>query len=119
MSEEITTTTKEVYNFLDFLGDIGGVADIIVIFFSFLVGDFAYQLFYILAIRKFYEAVRTKHEDVFQFDHPIIKDCKTFKLGSLFMPYMRVNHKLSCLKCLMTKKFRDRGLKSKSYTELT
>jgi hypothetical protein len=42
MSDVIDSYSKEVYNFLDFLGDIGGVKDIIIFFFSIVTGDFAY-----------------------------------------------------------------------------
>ena len=63
MDDQYTVNKREVYNFFDLLGDLGGIQDIIIIvcgFFLFPVSEFSYNL---KALSKMY-LVNTESEEL-------------------------------------------------------
>ena len=64
MNEKLMTE-REVYGYLDLLGDLGGVTEIMLIFFGFIllpISEFSFQL---AAAEKFF-IVRTKDAELFE-----------------------------------------------------
>ena len=72
---------RTVYGILDLLGDLGGVTEVFMIFFSFLLMPISYHSFTMKAMKKLYIA-RTRDEDLFKKPNDKIKSKKTKqKLG--------------------------------------
>lgn len=59
--DEVTNHTRSVFGFLDLLGELGGVMEIIVIVFSYAMSSMSEFSFNIKAIEKLF-LVRTKDE---------------------------------------------------------
>lgn len=57
--------TREIYNAFDLLGDLGGVTEVIMIFFGFILYSFSEHSFYLTASQKLFFA-RTEDKDVFK-----------------------------------------------------
>jgi hypothetical protein len=63
MDDVVTMNKREVYGFLDLLGDLGGIQDIIILtlgYFIFPVSEFSYN---IKALSKMF-LVNTQYDDV-------------------------------------------------------
>ncbi len=59
--DEVTKHTRDVFDFLDLLGDLGGVMEIIVIAFGYIMSSMSEFSFNLKAIEKLF-LVRTKDE---------------------------------------------------------
>lgn len=65
ISDEKFVHTRNVYKFLDLLGDYGGLQEVLLILVGFLIAPFAEHSFTLEAIRKLYLA-KTKDETLFK-----------------------------------------------------
>jgi len=66
LSEQIKHT-RQIYGWLDLLGDLGGVTEVIMLLFGFFLFPIAEHSFILRAIRKLY-LVRTKEGGLFLKD---------------------------------------------------
>jgi len=63
--QEQTKYSREIYNYWDLLGDVGGVMEVFQVFFGFLILPISYHNFVIKATSKLFEA-KTKDEGLFK-----------------------------------------------------
>lgn len=64
LSEVKIEHTREIYNLLDVIGDLGGVIDIVILLIGFFVFPYSEHNFYLKAIQKMFLA-RTKNNSIF------------------------------------------------------
>ena len=65
---------RDIYNFLDLIGDLGGVLEVFLVFFAFFIEPISEHSFYMKALSKLFVA-NTKEKKYFK------KDYKKRKLG--------------------------------------
>jgi len=80
LSEQIKHT-RQIYGWLDLLGDLGGVTEVIMICFGFFLFPISEHSFVLRAIRKLY-LVRTRKDDMFLKDETA--EQKEAKFKSVF-----------------------------------
>ena len=56
LSEKVYTHKRTVYGFLDLLGDIGGIADLLILMFGIFIFPYSEHSFNISAVKKLYMA---------------------------------------------------------------
>lgn len=69
--------TRQVYNIFDLLGDLGGVTEVIMIFFGFILFSISEHSFIVTASQKLFFA-RTNDNEVFQTSDESMKRKKKY-----------------------------------------
>ena len=64
LHSEQSKLTRQVYNIFDLLGDLGGVTEVIMIFFGFILFSISEHSFYLTASQKLFFA-RTSENNIF------------------------------------------------------
>ena len=64
LDEQTITHERYIYGILDLLGDLGGVTELFIAFFSFFLFPIAQHSFLMMVLRKLYSA---KSSDIFLF----------------------------------------------------
>lgn len=64
LHSEMTTSNRQIYHFLDVLGDLGGVLEILIVVCSVVCCSFAEYSFVIFGVNKFFNA-RTSTPEIF------------------------------------------------------
>ena len=84
IGEQVIDHERSIYTFLDLIGDLGGVQDIIVFFFAFFVSPISEHFFNMKFLRKMY-LVRTSNKTIFStpVGQPLKKNKKKPKFKNL------------------------------------
>jgi hypothetical protein len=64
LDSTMTTSYRTIYHFLDVLGDMGGVLEILIVVFGIVCCTFSEYSFIIFAVNKFFKA-RTSDDMIF------------------------------------------------------
>ena len=77
LHSEQTKLTRQVYNIFDLLGDLGGVTEVIMIFFGFILYSISEHSFYLTASKKLFFA-RTNENNIFATSDESLKRKKKY-----------------------------------------
>ena len=84
LSEQVVQHERSIFTFLDLIGSLGGVQDIIIFVFAIFISPISEHFFNMKFLRKLY-LVRTSMQNIFEtlIGRPLKKDNKRLKFKNL------------------------------------